>query len=114
MPPGITPKTFVIPGAGVTVTLPATWQVQPPTSGFQYRAGDSAGAFLLAGSFTPRPGATVSSAGAARAKYLRSIGAKIASRTTTTVDEHGAARLSYRLSPSDRPAVDDIEYDIAR
>lgn len=116
LPAGVTGKAFGPPDLGVTLMTPATWQPSGRASGFQYSIGDSGPmhAFLLASLTTPTAGATPRRFAQRRASFLRTIGGTIESSATTTVDGHGAARLRYRLTRPGEPAVEDVEYDIAR
>jgi hypothetical protein len=112
-PAGVTPQTFAPAGLGATLMVPSQWRNTPPTSGFQYVIGaetEPAG-FVGAGQRGGVVPVTVGEVKSARKTFLESLGAKIDSTSTGTVDNRPAVRLHYRLTAGGL-TVTDTEYDI--
>jgi len=112
-PAGITTRTFAPAGLGATVTVPSHWADTKPSSGFQYAAGSTASpsGFVGAGTQSGVVPVSLSALKDQRRQFLESIGAKIASAKTGTVDNRPAVRFHYKLTVGAQSVIDN-EYDI--
>lgn len=112
-PAGISTRTFAPAGLGATVMVPSQWADTPPSSGFQFTAGSATppAGFVGAGNRSGVVPVSVSALTQQRKQFLESIGAKIDSAKTGTVDKHPAVRFHYKLTVGSRSVIDN-EYDI--
>jgi len=112
-PAGITTRTFAPAGLGATVTVPSHWADSRPSSGFQYAAGSVAppSGFVGAGNQSSVVPVSLSALKDQRRQFLESIGAKIDSAKTGTVDGRPAVRFHYKLTVGNQSVIDN-EYDI--
>ena len=113
VPAGVTPQAFAPAGLGAALMVPSTWANSPPLSGFQYvvRGTSPPAGFVGAGNRGGVLPITVAQLEPQRRTGLESIGARIHSVSTGTVDNHPAVRFRYDLS-ANGVTVNDTEYDI--
>jgi hypothetical protein len=112
-PAGVTPQTVAPAGLGATFIVPSQWKSSPPSFGFQFVIGSETApaGFVGTGSRGGVVPVAVAEVKSARKSFLESLGAKIDSASTGTVDNRPAVRLHYRLSAGGL-TVTDTEYDI--